>query len=389
MRKNGVNRNLTKIEGGISAVDGFSAGACNCGICASSPDIAVVLADCRCDAAALYTPSEQSGASIEVSKKHLKDGLARAVFINGGIANVFLPHGEKLADAICDSVGKTFGIIKEDVLISSGGKIGGDLSFSNIEKGIKTLSSCVGTTAENIASVTAAVSSQDLQAEQIAYSFEIGDFPCKIGALYKGTGLVLLVTNVNISSKMLKSALLSQARDSLCQVDVGYVSTPNDAIFVLANGKAGNSRIDCTDTEYKKFVGAFGLVLTEISKAVARKRTGKLFCCEVVGAKSKQIARETAKGLVGIRSIMNSFSRGETDIESIVYFLTGRINEVCFEQIKIALRGQAEHLVLLEDGKKNLIAEKIIMNLLSSNEIYLEIDLGMGNYRSVAYASRD
>ena len=72
MRKNAVDKNIYSIDGGICAVEGFSAGAVRCGFkqAEDSYDLAVILADQVCPTAAVFTDNYINGAPIILSKKH-------------------------------------------------------------------------------------------------------------------------------------------------------------------------------------------------------------------------------------------------------------------------------------------------------------------------------
>ena len=64
------NIQLTPVEGGICAPQGFSAAGVHCGIRRnhSKPDLAVIKADVRCTGAACYTTNKVYGAPITVDR---------------------------------------------------------------------------------------------------------------------------------------------------------------------------------------------------------------------------------------------------------------------------------------------------------------------------------
>ncbi len=83
------------IEGGVCAAKGFKAGAMRCGIRKSQTkkDLAMILSDCECNAAAVYTTNRVKAAPILLTKEHLANGKARAVIVNSGNANACAPFG--------------------------------------------------------------------------------------------------------------------------------------------------------------------------------------------------------------------------------------------------------------------------------------------------------
>lgn len=397
MRKNGVNRNLTAITGGICAPDGFTAGACACGIRLQGEDIALLLADSRCSAAAVFSNGENCGAPSKISKKHLQDGYARAIVANGGVANVFLDGGERFADRVCSLVEHRFIIRKEDVLIASTGEVGKTLRFEDFEKGVQALPTCL-CRKKGGDLVVRALAGENGLGGQLSFSFELGAFTCKIGALYKATAhvcpnmattLVFLTTDVNISPEMLQKAFLTATRETLNGLNIDGISSPNDGAFILANGKAGNCKIDCVDTEYKKFVTALQLTLTKVCKAIITGGTRKGFSCQVLRAKSKQQAREVANALVGASFLKKAFLKESVDVDGVLYALSNLNVTGNLTGVKMAIKTPHARLIVFEDGKKLPQNPDLMQELTAEKEITLEIDLGEGNYRSVAFGCID
>ena len=91
---------IRKIEGGVCAPEGFSAGGLHCGIRGNSPkkDLAMIVSERRAAAAAVYTTNKVKGAPLTVTKKHLADGYAQAVICNSGNANTCNADGIEIAE---------------------------------------------------------------------------------------------------------------------------------------------------------------------------------------------------------------------------------------------------------------------------------------------------
>ena len=78
--------NIKRIEGGVTYPAGFRASGIHCGLRKnkSKKDLALILADKLCNAAAIYTTNKVYGAPITVTREHLKNGMARAAICNSG-----------------------------------------------------------------------------------------------------------------------------------------------------------------------------------------------------------------------------------------------------------------------------------------------------------------
>lgn len=395
MRKNGVNRELRIIRGGVCAPEGFKAGAVSCGIRKDGEkDLGLILADGRCSVAGVYAQGP-CGATVALTRKRMKDGVARAIIVNGGVANVFMKKGDRLAFDICETVGKYCLIRSEEVVIASTGEIGKTLTLDPFENGIKTLAKKVDSGEEFSYSVARAMSGEQATAQHLAFSFDIGDFPCKIGAVFKGntrvcpnlaTTLVFLTTDVNITSECLQKALIAEVKETLNLLDADGGSSPNDCVCILANGKAGNYKISCADSEYKKFTYALRGVLVEICRALASANgTRKILSCKVLGAKSKQISRILSKKLVGAEFLRRAIASGEVDIEGILY-ATAQVGEISdISRLRIKIKSEGKELLLFEEGVKQPINEEKMKEFLSSNEVDILLELNEGNFTSCAY----
>ena len=124
------------IEGGVCAAQGFQAAGIHAGVKshnAEKKDVALIVSDVDCAAAAVFTKNVVQAAPIHVDKVHLADGKARAVIVNSGNANACAPQGEENAERMCAAAAMAVGCDAHDVLVSSTGVIGQTLNIRVIE----------------------------------------------------------------------------------------------------------------------------------------------------------------------------------------------------------------------------------------------------------------
>lgn len=397
MRKNGVNRELREIKGGVCAPGVFRANGIHCGLKqGEEPDLAMIVADKRCPTACVFSVDSRQSAPVCVSRKHLKNGVARAIVANSGIANVFLPNGEQLAEKVCRTVAKYTDIDACETLIASTGRVGRSLSLQPFEEGIPALCQGLSASEEGSWKAACAIVTTDAEPKQLAYEFDLGDIPCKIGAIFKGntrvcpnmaTLLAFLTTNVNISSEMLQKALSATVKDTFDLLWLDGISSPNDTVCIMANGRAGNYKISCADSEYVKFVYALREVLTEICRRIVAdgNEENSAFLCKVTGARSKQSAREIAKRVVGAEIIKKMLLQGESDVESVLYTVHSVASEIDFSKIRICLENGSGSLVLFEDGRTLPTKKEHLQRFTEGKELCLCVELGAGNYAATAF----
>ena len=399
MRKNAVNRELYPVAGGICAPKGFKAGGIACGIKEDGGrDLALILADRRCPVACVYTACGRQGNPITLTKKHVQSGYGRAIIANGGTANVFLPDGERLAREVCSLVSKYCNVLREEVAIASTGYVGKPLFLAPFERGIKRLSELLDADEGGGLAVAEALNNPHSQAVQLSFSFDLGDYRCKIGVIYKtslcvspdmATTLVFLTTDVNITPEMLQKALRTETKSTLNALRMGGGVSPNDMVCIMANGSVGNSLIDCVDSEYQKFTFALGETLKRVCRAITSRSplTEKGIYCKITGVHSNQAARALAKRLVECKSVqrmLSSRADEAPDLESIFYALAEK-DVVGFDSVRVYIQSEKGTFVLFEGGKRVPYAKESVAPLLDTGEAGLCVELEEGNYSAVAY----
>ena len=113
MRKNGVDRKLTEIDGGVCAPSGFSATAVRCDFLrddSNIPDFALITAKKRCATAYLPTRAKNESSFVSLTQKHVRTSLSSAILINSGIACNYGEQADDLAEKVSRLYAKTLKI---------------------------------------------------------------------------------------------------------------------------------------------------------------------------------------------------------------------------------------------------------------------------------------
>ena len=399
MRKNGINRELRPIAGGVCAPNGFRANGIHCGIeeNPSKKDLALIVAERRCPTACVFSEDAKNSVTSKISKRIMRNGLASAIIVNSGIANLYLSNGEELAVKICRFLATSANVDAFETVIASTGKIGRPLTLTPFKEGIPLLVKGLEANESGSLRAAEAIMTTDKMPKQLSFSFDIGDVSCKIGAIFKGntrvspnlaTTLAFLTTDVSISSKMLQKALGVAVRDTFNLLCVDGISSPNDMVCIMANGQAGNYMISQEDVEYSKFTYILKEVMAEICRRIATDgdSENRLFICRVSGAKSKLMARSIAKTLVSLQTVRDFLLTGKMEIESILFAIDGMATETDFSKVSIWISAGAEY-ALFEDGRVLGIKRETLLGLLKEKEIALNVFLDAGNYSATAYGS--
>lgn len=102
-------------------------------------DLAMILSECECTAAATYTMNRVKAAPLYVTMEHLEDGVIRGVIANSGNANACAPMGHENAQKMCEAAAAATGLNPSDFAVASTGVIGVELNVAAIEAGMPAL----------------------------------------------------------------------------------------------------------------------------------------------------------------------------------------------------------------------------------------------------------
>ncbi len=397
MRKSSVNR-LREISGGVCAPDGFTANGVACGIKKGEgkKDLALVATERRCPSACVFSVYGAQSVTARVSKKHLKNGFAQGILINSGVANLFVENGEWIAERSCRILARHSHIEVNETLLASTGCVGEKLTIEPFERGIPPLAK--GLTHSETGSLAAAeaIMTVDKAPKQAAFEFDLGDFPCKIGAIYKGSArvcpnmatlLVILTTDVNVSAAMLQKALSAAVRDSFNLLCLDGISSPNDTVCIMANGKAGNYQIFCEDSEYDKFVNALRDMLIELAKRIVRESAegGPALFCKVSGTRSKQVARALARDIVCSKAVNTMIMEGSLRALNLINLINTAVEDADYKKTRISIVADGQTFVLFNNGYVFSLPEDIAKKMRANAELTMSIELNGGNFGATSF----
>ena len=113
---------MKQIPGGVTAPKGFRAWGVHCGVKskkADKKDLALILSDQECAAAAVYTMNRVKAAPLYVTMEHLEDGTAWGVAANSGNANACCPMSHEYAEEMARLAARATGRAPADFVVAS------------------------------------------------------------------------------------------------------------------------------------------------------------------------------------------------------------------------------------------------------------------------------
>ena len=285
---------------------GFRFGGVACGLKPQRRDLALVVSDHPAAAAGLFTINTACAAPVQDARGRVPAEGIRAVVVNSGNANALTgPAGLDDVAVIRAAAADALGIQKRAVLTASTGVIGVRLPAMKVVLAMPALVEQLGDHADLAAE---AIMTTDTRVKLAAREVNLGGKLSVIACIAKGSGMlapqlattiVVVTTDAAIAPRALQDALARAARNTLQMVTVDGEMSTNDTVLALANGLAGNHRIDGPSPELETFVTALEDLLGEMARAMAADGEGATKLVEVVvrGAPDEAVARDCARAI--------------------------------------------------------------------------------------------
>ncbi len=262
-------------------------------------DLGLLVSDAPATAAGLFTRNAFAAAPVEICRRRLLDGAARAVVVNSGQANAGTgPDGLDDAEAVTAGVARTLGLAPTDVLPASTGVIGPRLRVDAVLAGVDAAAAALRT--DGGADFAEAIRTTDTVAKQTvvqADGFTVGGCAKGAGMIAPdlATLLVFLTTDAACSPAVATHALRHGAAPVWNALTVDNCSSTNDTVLLLANGAAGR---EVAPDELAEAVAEATRVLAAKVLADAEGATTSLVV-QVDGAASDADARRVGTAVAG------------------------------------------------------------------------------------------
>lgn len=303
-------RGVRRIEGSVATAKGFRVAGVPAAIkYPDREDVALIVADHPCTAAAVFTTNKVAAAPVVYDREAVAGGVAQAILANSGCANACTgADGLRDARTAALSTAGELGIDPKHVLLASTGVIGRRLPLDRLLGGMKSAAAALGADEAHERAAERAIMTTDTKPKRAAVTVKIGGRRVTVGGMCKGSGMIepnmatmlaFVTTDVAISRPLLRRALLHALARSFNRLVVDGDESTNDSLFILASGAAGNARIDRVGEDYELFVAALETVCADLAQQMARDGEGatKFVAVRVRGARSDREAEQAARAV--------------------------------------------------------------------------------------------
>lgn len=266
----------------VTLARGFRAAGVKSGLKASgNHDLALVVNDGPiASAACVFTTNRCQANPILWSKEVIKDGQVRAIVLNSGGANCYTgPQGFQTTHATAEAVAAALELSAGDVLVCSTGLIGEQLDRAKLLNGVQDAVAELSTDGGELASL--AIMTTDSVPKRAQFQSPAG---WSIGGMAKGAGmlapglatmLVVVTTDVELSSSELDAALRKATAVTFDRLDSDGCMSTNDQVTLMASGASG------IHPELDEFTAALIFVCHELAQQLLTDAEGSSHDIEI------------------------------------------------------------------------------------------------------------
>ena len=394
---------MKTISGGVTAPKGFRAAGVYCGVKVShagvpgtqgKPDLAMIVSDCECTAAATYTLNRVKAAPLYVTMGHLEDGVCRGIVANSGNANACAPLSHENAEKMCELAAAATGLKPQDFAVASTGVIGQTLNIAAIEKGMPMVAGELSYEGSDAAAH--AIMTTDTVKKEIAVTVTIGGKPVTVGAIAKGSGMIhpnmgtmlcFITTDCAITSEMLSDALHDIVPRTFNRVTVDGDTSTNDMCVVLANGMAENTQIEWKDDDYTLFYKALYQVCETMARSIAGDGEGasRLITCTVTGARSEETAERLAKAVVGSSLVKAAMFGADANWGRVLCAMGYSKAPFRPEYVDVSFSSDQGEILVCQHGTGVDFDEDLAKKILSQDEVVIAVNLHEGDDQATCW----
>lgn len=386
------------VDGGVCAAKGFQANGVHCGLVEDpdKKDLALVVSDVMCNAAAVYTTNKVKGAPILVTKKHLAaaGNRAKAVIANSKNANTCNVDGEEKAEKMTELAAGELGMKPEEVIVASTGVIGQILPIEPIEAHIGELAK--GLSYDGNARAMNAIMTTDTVPKEAAVTFQIGSATCTLGGMAKGSGMIhpnmattlnFVTTDAAVSSEMIQKALSDVTKITYNCLSIDGDTSTNDMVCVMANGMAGNAEITGEGADYEVFKQALYIVMMNLTRMLAKDGEGatKLIECTVSEAKDLDTAIIVAKSVIHSPLFKCAIFGEDANWGRVLCAIGYADAEFDIRKVDVDLASAKGILPVCRNGVGVAFSEEFAAEVLSEDEIMVNVSLHDGDMAATAW----
>ncbi len=403
---------MKQVPGGVTAPKGFQASGVHCGVkrgkgdgnqppmsrmpevLDSKKDLALIVSEQPCVAAAVYTMNRVKAAPLYVTMDHLENGEAQGIVANSGNANACAPNSHEHAERMCQLAAAATGLKPGDFVVASTGVIGQELNIAAIEKGMPEAAKALSRDGSDAAAN--AIMTTDTVKKEMSVTCAIGGKTVTIGAIAKGSGMIhpnmgtmlcFVTTDCAVTHELLSEALHEIIPRTFNRVTVDGDTSTNDMCVVLANGMAENPLIEWKDDSYTVFFKTLHHVFEQLARSIAADGEGasKLITCRVHHARSEESAERLSKAVVGSSLVKAAMFGSDANWGRVLCAMGYSKAPFRPEYVDVRFSSAVGEILVCEQGAGVDFDEEAAKSILTQDEVIIDINLNEGGHEATCW----
>jgi glutamate N-acetyltransferase/amino-acid N-acetyltransferase len=338
--------------------------------------------------AGVFTRNKCPGAPIDWCRAALAGGLARAVVINAGNANVFTGEAGRAATrATAAAVAALVGCAPGEVFLASTGVIGETLPHGKITDALPALHAALSD--DGWEAAARGILTTDTFPKAATRTAELGGRTVRITGIAKGSGMIapdmatmlcFVFTDAAMEARELQRLLAAGVARSFNCTTVDSDTSTSDTLLLFATGQAGNA----PDAESGAFAAALDAVLLDLALMVVRDGEGaqKFIRIDVAGAVDDGSAHRVGLAVANSPLVKTAIAGEDANWGRIV-MAVGKAGEPAErDRLSVGVGG----VWMARDGAVVPgYDEAPVVAHMRGREIRVDVDLGLGAGRATVW----
>jgi glutamate N-acetyltransferase/amino-acid N-acetyltransferase len=298
------------------------------------------------------------------------------------------------ARSMADQAATAMGLLRREVLVASTGIIGVPLPMGRLSPGIPKAVEALNRSRKNGAAAARAIMTSDTVEKEVAVSTEISGAKIVIGAIAKGAGMInpnmatmlcFITTDADIDKEELQRATSLAVEDSFNRITIDGDMSTNDTVLVMANGAAGNRKIQKGKPGSRQFREALTEVMLRMAKKIVSdgERVTKLVEVNVAGAANLADAEKVARAVCTSSLVKSSWNGNDPNWGRIIHAIGYSEAKLRPETIDIYFGG----ICAAKGSLATEVPYRELVKVVSKREFCVCINLNVGRSAYAMYAS--
>jgi glutamate N-acetyltransferase / amino-acid N-acetyltransferase len=374
---------------GVTFAHGFRAGAAMAGVKHGRKerlDVALIVSERPCAAAAVFTTNQVIAAPCVVTRRHVERGPLRAIVVNSGNANACTgEQGEHDAIAMAEAAAGALDCAPHEVAVASTGVIGFKLPVERIAAVLPE----IALTEDGWDDTSRAIMTTDTRPKVTERELRLAGGTVRLGGVAKGAGMIhpnmatllaFVTTDADVEAGDLRRMVARAADASFNAISIDGDTSTNDTLLVLANGASG---VTPKGADLTAFEEALRDVCGDLARMIVADGEGatKVFEVRVRGAASASDARLAARTITNSNLVRTAIHGGDPNWGRVLA-AAGR-SGARVDDRKASVR--IGDVFVFRNGAPLVVADAEVRGLFEADSIEIEVMLGLGEGEATAW----